>query len=169
MHRSQDVLTDYTLIQHNGILVVVTFPRHVSHQQVLAQCQFAIFRRVTFSQNLSLSYTLAFFTNGTKVNRHILIGTTPLRDVVFLQSRFKAYELFVFRAVVQDTDSRSIHKVDHAIAFCSDLRAGIMCQLAFNACTHNRRLASQQWNSLTHHVRTHQGTVGIIMLQEGNQ
>ena len=34
MHRSQDVFTNNTFVQHDGILIVVSFPRNIGNQQV---------------------------------------------------------------------------------------------------------------------------------------
>ena len=43
MNRGQDILGHHTLVEHNGVLVVVTFPRHVSHLKVASKGKFAVF------------------------------------------------------------------------------------------------------------------------------
>ena len=42
MDGGQDIFTDDALVEHNGILVVITLPRHVGNQQVLTQCQLTV-------------------------------------------------------------------------------------------------------------------------------
>ena len=43
-----------------------------------------------------------------------------------------------------------------------------MSCLIFHTSTHVRRFWIDQWHSLTLHVRTHEGTVGVIVFQERN-
>ena len=47
--------------------------------------------------------------------------------------------------------------------------AGVDGHLAFNTCPADGRLRSQQRHSLALHVRAHQRTVHIIVLQEGDE
>ena len=169
VNRSQQVFAYHTFIQYDGILIIVTLPRHISYQQVLTQCQFTLFSRITFSQDITFLHTLAFVTNRTQVNRHVLVSLTELRYSIFLQSRFETYKFFVFRTVIQNTDSSSIHIVNHTIAFCGNLGTRVSYQLTFDTCTYDRSFTSQQRNRLAHHVRSHQCTVSIVMFQEWNQ
>ena len=169
VYRSQKVLTNHAFVQYNSILIVIALPRHVSNQQVLTQCKLSVFGWITFCQNLTCSNALALLANRTEVNRHVLVGTAPFRDIIFFQCRLEAYEFLLFRTVVQNTDSRCIHEFNHTVTLGSNLRTGIACQLTFDTSTYNRSFALQQRNSLTHHVWSHQCTVGVIMLQERNQ
>ena len=169
MNWSQYIFTNHTFVQYDSILIVVTFPRHVSNQQVFTQSQLTFFRRISFCQNLAFRYTLTNFTNRTKVNRHILIRTTPLRNTIFLQCRFEAYKFFVLCTIIQNTNNSSVHKFDYTITFSGNLRTRVANQLTFDACTYNRSFTLQQRNCLAHHVWPHQRTVSIIMFQERNQ
>ena len=169
VNRSQQVFAYHTFVQYDSILIVVTFPRHVSNQQVLTQCQFTLFSRITFSQDVTFLHTLASVANRTQVNRHVLVSLTELRYSIFFQSRFKTYELFVFCTVIQNTDSSSINVVNNTISFRSNLRTRVSYQLTFDTCTYDRRFTPQQRNRLAHHVWSHQCTVSIIMFQERNQ
>src|SRR5699024_10281328 len=47
--------------------------------------------------------------------------------------------------------------------------SGIYCSLCFHTGSHNRSLCSQKRHCLTLHVRSHKGTVGIVVLKEGDQ
>ena len=169
MNRRQQVLSNDPFVQHNGILVVISLPRHISNQKVLTQRQFTILRRIALSQDLAFGHTLTLVANRTQVNRHILVRATPLRNSVFLQRRLEADKFFVLRTVIQNANSRGIHKVNHTVAFSRNLCARIAGQLTLDARAHDRSLGTQQRNSLAHHVRSHQSAVGVIMLQERNQ
>ena len=169
MYRSQQVLTYNAFIQYNSILVVITFPRHISHQQVFTQCKLTTLSWISFSQDITLLHTLSFITSRTEVNGHALISLTEFRNSVFLQSRFKAYKFFIFISVIQDTNSCCIDIFYNTITLCCNLSTRVFNQLFFNTCTYNRSLCTQQRNCLAHHVWSHQCTVSIVMFQERNQ
>ena len=169
VYGSQKVFANHTFVQYDSVLIVVSLPRHVGNQQVLTQSKLALFGRVTLGKDLSLRHTLTFLANRTKVNRHVLVGTTPFGNSIFFQCRFEAYKLFLFRTIVQNADSRSIYKVNHTFALSSNLRTRVTCKLTFDTCTYNRSFTLQQRNCLAHHVRSHQRTVSIVMFQERNQ
>ena len=159
MDRGQDILTDDALVKHDGILIVVTLPRHVSHKEVTTQCQLTILGGITLGQDITLLHTLALITDRTQVDGHILVGTTELRDTIFLQGRLEADKLLIFGTVVKDTDGRSVNILHDTIALGSHHRTRILTNL----------LLKEQGNSLAHHVRSHQRTVSVIMLKERNQ
>ena len=118
MYGSKNILTYNTLVKHDGILVVVTLPRHVGNQQVLTQCQLSVFGRVAFGQNLALYYPIALITDRTEVDGHILVGTTELGNTVFFESRLEADELLVFCTVIENTDGGSIYILNNTAALC---------------------------------------------------
>ena len=169
MHRGQHVLTDNSLVEHNGILVVVTLPRHIGYQQVATQCELAILSSVAFCQDVTLLHTLTLVTDRTQVDGHVLVGTTELGNTILLQGRLKADKLLVISTVIEDTDGRGINIVDNAIALGCNHGARVFTHLLFNTSTYDRSLVMKQRNGLTHHVGTHQRTVGVVMLEEWNE
>ena len=169
MHTGQNVLTNNTLVQYNSILIVVTLPRHVSNKQVLAKCQLACLGRITFCQDITSLHALTLFTDRTKVNGHVLVGTTELRNTVFLHCRLETYEVLFLCAVIQNTDCCSIYIIYNALALGSNHCAAVLTNLLLNTGTYDWSLGTEQGNSLTHHVTTHQCTVSIVVLQEGNK
>ena len=56
----------------------------------------------------------------------------------------------------------------HAGVLCQNADAGIACRFVFHTGSDNRRFRHQKRNRLALHVRTHQRTVCVIVLQEGN-
>ena len=169
MHTGQDIFTYNTLVQYDGILIIVALPRHVSNKQVLAKCQFTCLGRVAFCQDITSLNTLSFLTDRTEVDGHILVGTTELGNTVFLHRRFEAYEVLFLCTVVENTDCCSINIIHNTLALGSNHCAAVLTYLLLNAGTYNRSLGTEQGNCLAHHVTAHQCTVSIVMLQEGNQ
>ena len=169
MDRGEDILTHHALVEHDSVLIVVTLPRHVSHEEVAAECEFAVFSSITLGEDIALLDALAFLANRTKVNGHILVGTAELGNIVDLLGRLEAYELFILRAVVQNADGSSIYELNHAIALGGNHRAGIFADLLFDTRADNRSLGMDKGHGLAHHVRSHQCAVSIVVLQEGNE
>ena len=169
MHRSEDVVTHHTFVEHDSIFVVVTLPRHISHEEVATQSQFTVFSGITFGKNITGLDTLTLVADGAQVDGHVLIGTTEFGDIIFYRSRIKRHKFFVFRAVVSDDNLRGINVVDHAIAFGRNHRAAVFADLLFNACTHDGGFGADEGHSLAHHVRAHQRAVGIVVFKEGNK
>ena len=68
--------------------------------------------------------------------------------------------------VVLDRDLICFDLGDDATLRCGDDIASIDSSAVFHAGSDIRSLSADQWNCLTHHVRTHQRAVRIIMLEE---
>ena len=169
MDRGENILADDALVEHDSILIVVTLPRHISHEQVTTQSQLTILGGVTLSQDITLLHTLTLLTDRTQVDGHILVRTTELRNTVFLQGRLEADELLILSAIIEDTDGGCVHIVDDTFAFGGHHRTGVLTNLLLDTGTYDRSLVMEQRHSLTHHVRSHQCTVSIIVLQERNE
>ena len=65
---SKDIFLDQTLIQQNGVLVVVTFPGNEADEHVLTQSDFAAGAGRTVCNDLLSFHMLANFHDGTLVN-----------------------------------------------------------------------------------------------------
>ena len=169
MYRSEQVLANDSLGEHDSILIVVTFPRDVSHLEVLTECQLTSLCCVTFGQQLTFGHHVALANDRVQVNRGVLVGLFELRHLVFFLCRVEGYELLVLVAVVADTDDVCVYVGHLAIAFCLYLGAAVFNQLLLDTGSYDRCLGGDQWHSLAHHVRSHQCTVGIVMLQERNK
>ncbi|VDM15228.1 unnamed protein product, partial [Wuchereria bancrofti] len=66
-------------------------------------------------------------------------------------------------------DTAGIDRVDHAATTGHDADAGVTGDVALHAGTYQRLVGAQGRYSLTLHVRTHQCTVGVVVLEERNQ
>ena len=169
MDRRKDILTHHALVEHDGILVVVTLPWHERHLKVAAECELAVFRGITLCQNHSLLDALSLLADWTQVDCGALVGHAEFRNDIFFNRVLEIHEFLVLSTVIADSDNAGVNKLDDTCALCHNLCAGVVGKLLLNACADNRSLAAQQRHSLAHHVRSHQRTVGIIVLKERNQ
>ena len=168
VYRCQYILTNNTFVQHYSILIIISFPRHESHFQILTQSQFPVFGRISFCKNLTGNHTISLMTNRTQIDSCTLICLTELRYCIFFNRIFETNEFLVFSTIITNTYRSSIDKFDHPCSFSCNLRTRVTYQLTFKTCTYDRSLCTKQRYGLTHHVRSHQCTVSIIMFKERN-
>ena len=169
VYRGEYVVAHHTLVEHDSVLIVVTLPGHERHFEVAAEGELAVFGGVAFGEDVAGLHALALLANRAKVDSGALVGLAPFGNTVFLHGVFKCHELFLFGAVVADADYGSVDKLNHAIAFGSNLRTAVACELAFDAGTHDRSLRAHKGHCLAHHVRTHECAVGVVVLEEGDE
>ena len=100
VNRSEHVVAHQAFRKHDGVFVVVTLPRHVSHEEVTTQGQFAILGGIAFGKDVACLNTLSLHADGAKVDGHVLVCTAELGYAVFFQCGFEAYVLFVFCTIV---------------------------------------------------------------------
>ena len=169
VNRGKHIFAHHTLWNNDSILVVVTLPRDIGNKQVTTKCQFTILSSIAFCQDISCLDTLPLITDRTKVDSHILIGTTELWNAILLQCRFEADKLVFFCAVIKNAYCRCINIFDNTVTFSCNHCTWILTYLLLKSGTYNRCIIVNQWHSLTHHITSHQCTVTVIMLQEWNQ
>src|SRR5438477_2336779 len=80
--RGVHVLLDHALGQKDGVLEVVSLPRHEGDQHVAAQCHLAVFDGGTVGQNVSLLHVLARLDLGAVVEAGALVGAGELLERV---------------------------------------------------------------------------------------
>ena len=96
--------------------------------------------------------------DGTLVDAGTVVGTQVLGQTVLLG----------LAVVVLDGDIPCGHLGDGTGTLSQDGDLGIDAVLVLLAGGHHRGLRTQQGHGLTLHVGTHQGTVGVVVLQEGD-
>ena len=169
MYRSEDVFAHHALVEHDGVLVVVTLPRHVCHQEVATECKFAVFRCITFGEDVTGLDALSLFADGTQVDGHVLVRTTELGNIIGNGRGVESAIFFVFRAIVGDDNLRSVYEINHTVALCRDHCAAIFADLLFNTRSDNRRFGMDERHGLAHHVRSHECAVSIVVFEEGDE
>ncbi len=71
--------------------------------------------------------------------------------------------------IVVDNDTFGIDVMDNAIFLGQHTGTGVAGDRAFHTGSDERLFSLKKRNGLTHHVRTHECTVGIIVFEERNQ
>ena len=156
MNGGVDVLHDQTLVDENGVLVVVAFPGHEADQQVLAERDLALRGGRTVGNDVALAQAVADGDDRALVDARALVGTGKLDELVVLD----------LAAVVAHLDVVGRHSQHNAVALGENDHAGVHAQLVLDACGDDRRLCDHQRHGLTLHVRAHEGTVRVVVFQE---
>ena len=121
MHGSEDIPADHPFGKHDGVLVVVSFPRHECHFQVASEGQFAILCGVAFRHYLSLLHDVALPYDRLEQDCGALVGPSVYRKLVDCDLRGEAYEFLVIGTVVFHMDFIGIHIYHLAFSFGSHL------------------------------------------------
>ena len=165
----EDIVAYNALVKHDGVLIVVTLPRHVSHEQVAAKSQLAVLGAIALGEDVTGRDALTFLADRAEVDGHVLVGATELGNTVFLERRLEADKLLFLGTVVEDADGGGVNVLDDTLAFGNDHRAAVLTDLTFDAGTDDRSLGAHERHCLTHHVGSHEGTVSIVVLEERNE
>ena len=159
MNRSQQVFCNYTLRNDDSVLVVVAFPWHVSNHEVLTKGQLRLVARRTVCQNIALKYRIALANQWLVVHAARLVGTLELRNQVFV-----VFAIFAF-----NDDGLTVYVVNHAGVLSNQNFARVNRNTMLDARTNQWCIRTKQRYCLTLHVRTHQSTVCVVVLEERNK
>ena len=159
VHGSVEVLFQRSFGNDDSVFEVVAFPRHVSAENVASQAQDAVRGRRAVGDNI------AGFDLGAGFDvRMIVYGGAGV-------GTFELQELFDLRlAVLAFYDNMSgVAFLDHAVDLGGQNSAGFSRHHFFQTCPDHRGFRGQKRHSLTLHVGTHQGSVGVVVFQEGDE
>ena len=151
-----DIAFDEVLGEQDSILVVVAFPRHVRNDDVVAECQLAVVRCRAVCDWLLLLYFVALIDNRDLVDTGALVGTQEFLQFVVIE----------FAALRADIDVVRRDFLDDTGALGEDHDARVAGSLVLHARADERSLRAQKRYGLALHVRAHQGTVRIVVLEE---
>ena len=165
----KDIPFHHLFGKHDGVLVVVSLPRHEGHFQVASESKFPVLCRITFGQHLALLDLVALADDWTESDGSALVGPAVVGEFVYRLFRSEADEGFIFGTGVLDVDFVGIDVGDFTLALRDELGAGIQADALFESGAHNRGFGLEKRNCLTHHVRSHEGAVRIVVLEEWNQ
>ena len=158
MNGGVHVLAHDLLVQQDGVLVVVTFPGHEADQGVLAQRDLAVAHGRAVSQHLTGLDALTHFHDGALVDAGACVGAGKLDQSVILQLTLG----------VADHHMVGIHLLHDTVVLGQNCSAGVGSCLVLHAGSNDGLLGDHQRHCLTLHVGTHQSTVTVIVLQEGD-
>src|SRR3954468_8986990 len=154
--RGQDVVLHEALRQDDRVLVVVALPRHEGDEQVLAQRHLALVGARTVGDDLAALDPLALLDDRALVDRGALVRAAELQQPVGLPGPVVGHHGDVVGGGVLDHTGLLGH---HDVA-------GVDGGTQLHAGADQRRLAAQQRDGLTLHVRAHQRAVGVVVLEE---
>ena len=155
----EQVLSYDALGNDDSVLVVVTFPRHVGNHEVLAQGQLAMVARRAVSQHVASLDAVVLAHDRAMVNAAGLVGALEFRNQV----------LVVFAVISQDNDGLTVNVVDYAGVLRNQDFARVNGNTVLDARADERCRGAQQRNCLALHVRAHERTVSVVVLQERNE
>ena len=158
MNGGINITLNQVFTKKNSILVVVTFPRHVGYDNVIAQSQLAVVSRRTVSDWLICFYLVTLKYDRQLVNAGTLVGTKELLQLVFITLAISSTNYNII----------SSYSFNHTGMLSQNHNTGVTGSLVLHTSTNQRSLSTEQWYSLTLHVCTHQRTVSIIVFQEWN-
>ena len=169
MDGGEHVLHHQTLVQENGVLVVVALPGHEAHQDVLAQAQLALGGAGAVGQDRGV-LGLALLVHPEAVNplAHLHDGTLVEAGALVAAGELDELIVFDFAGVVVDADARGADPGDSAVPLGQQADAGVDGALVLDAGGHDGGLGGHQGHGLALHVGAHQGAVGVVVLQEGD-
>ena len=159
VHRGVEVVAHQALAHQDRVLVVVALPGHVGDQHVLAEGDLAAFAGGAVGQHLTGDHRVAQLHDRAVVEAGVLVGALVLLQVVGVLGAL----------LIADHDGGGIHVGHRAVDGGDRHHAGVARHLGFQAGAHQRTLGAQQRHRLALHVRAHQGAVGVVVLEEGDQ
>ncbi len=156
--RGEAVAAHHRFADQNGVFVVAALPGQEGHDHVLAQGQFAVARRGAIGQHVADDHPLAAKNDRVLVDARALVRAVVLSQLVSARA-----------VLAQDDDLLARHADDLAHHVGQHNLAGVERRLLLHARADHRHVRLQQRHGLALHVRTHQGAVGVVVLQEGDQ
>ena len=156
------------LREDDGVLVVVALPRHEGHEQVLAQGQLTVVGGRAVGQDVAGGDLLALLDDDLLVDGGVLVGTAELGQPVGLLAEDGA-DAILRTGLVLDDDLVA-RDVDHGtVGLGHDHVARVTGGAGFDARADVGGLGYDQRHGLLLHVGAHQGPVGVVVLDEGDQ
>src|SRR5688572_4235998 len=168
MDRRVVVVLHEALRHQNCVFKVVSAPRHERDEDVASESEFALIRTRTVGKNLSLQDAIAFPHDGLLIDARVLVGAAELGQRIDIRPDFTG-EVPILRRLDSDNDALRIDGIHDSAAFADRHGAGVPRRDFFHARSHERRGRLQKRHGLTLHVRTHEGAVRVVILEEGNK
>ena len=136
----------------------MAFPWHERHEEVTAKSHLTILGAGSVGEGLSLFDPVAGLNEGLLVVAGPLVGALE----------FTQQEGVALAVVAKCGDEVCTHGFDDTRAAGDHYVAGVVGGAQFHTGADEGRFVAQQRHSLALHVRTHEGTVGVVVLQERN-
>ena len=186
MNGGEDVVADAALGEEDGVFEVEAVPGHVGDRQVLAEGKLAFLGGGAVREDVALGDFLAVVDDRLLVEARAGVGAAELLEPVDVEpglgagggglretsgAHRLALEAFLLLIVGAGDDGDLIGvDVDHdAVLFGEDRHAGVLGGALFEAGGHERAVRTEKRHGLAHHVGAHEGSVGVVVLKEGDE
>ena len=166
MDRREAVFLDDTLGDQDRVLEVIAVPRHERDQQVLAEREFPQIRGRTIGEHIAALDRIARYHEGPLVDAGVLVGTGVLGQRVDIDAGFSSGRLVIVDA---HDNTRGVDRIDAAATARHHRHTGVDRNRPLHPGADQRRVRAQRGHRLALHVRSHERSVGIIMLEERDQ
>ncbi len=124
---------------------------------------------VTVGDDLTLLDEFAGLDQRLLIDAGVLVGALELVEQIDVDAGLAGEALAVAGVGDADDDALGIHAVDDPGPRADHHGAGVAGGDGFHAGAHDGRLGHEQRHRLALHVGTHQGAVGVVVLQERDQ
>ena len=161
----EDVVRHQFLGEQDGVLEVVAFPGHEGHQHVAAESELAALAGGAVGEDVAGLDLLALADQRALVDARARVGALELAQ---LDGAGAATRRGV-RVLVADLDAVGRGGQHAAVLLRHHEGAGVLGCARLHARAHDGRDGTEQGHGLALHVRAHQGSVGVIVLEEGNE
>ena len=151
-----NIITYHTLVDKNGVLVVVTFPGHESDEYVLTESKFTVLSGRTIRDNVALLNLFTHSYDRALVDAGALVGSLVLGKVVFM--------LLTVRGCNYDLVGGN--ECYLTVFFCYLTYTGVLRCTILHTGTDDRCFRLDERYGLTLHVGTHESTVRVVVSEE---
>ena len=162
-----EVFLHHALGDQDRVLEVVAAPGHVGHDEVAAQGQLAVVGAGAVGEDLALGDVLALLHQWGLVEAGVLVAAGELDQGVDVHPGLDALGL----GIILDAhhDAVGVHGLDDAGTAAYHAGAGILGGHVLHAGAHDGGLGADEGHSLALHICAHEGPVGIVVLEEGDE
>ncbi len=158
----EHVVAYQALGDDDGVLEVVTLPRHEGDEQVLAEGELTVVGRWTVGEHVVLFDDVTGRNERLLVDAGALVRPPELEQVVRDPAAAGPRVVFHGDRVAGDVE-------DSAVALGEDEVASVAGGALFDPCPDVRGRGAQHGYGLALHVGAHQRPVGVVMLEEWDQ
>ena len=163
--RSIDVVAQNAFRNQDTVFVVVAVPRHERDDDVAADRQFTHVGAGAIGHNLTTHNRIADLHQRTLVDARRLVRPLELAQAVDVDAGFSRVQ----HLGGAHHDPAGVNLVDHTRTAGHDGSTRVAGNDAFDSGSDQRSVGTHQRHGLTHHVRPHQGAVGVVVLKERDQ
>ena len=165
MNRGEHVVLQNTLRDQDRVFVVVPVPRHERDDDVPANGQFAHIGTGAIGHNFAAHNRIANLHQRALVDAGRLVGAFELAQTVDVDAGFTRFH----HLGRTHNDPAGVNLIDDTRTTGHNGSARVAGNDAFDPGADKWRVRPHQRHSLTHHVRAHEGAVGVVVFEERNQ